>query len=87
MEYISPAPSVFPSPAPVAEYFSPAPAVSHASAPVVEYFSPAPAVPAESTVPHVEQDTDEEKEVYDQPVDNCSGIGVFLEKLGDRWQS
>ena len=66
MEYTSPASSVFPSPAPVAEYFSPAPVVL-----------------AENTVPYVEQDTDEEEE---ELVDYCSGVGVFLEKLDDRWQ-
>ena len=89
MESSAPAPSVFFSPGSVAEYFSPAPAVSHASAPVVEYFSPAPVVAVESTVPHVEQDTEkeEEEEEYDQPVVYCSGTCEFLKKLYNRWQS
>ena len=71
VKYISPAPAVSRFPAPAVEYFSPAPPVFPSPVPVVEYFSPEPAVPAESAVPYVEQDTDEE----------------FLEKLDNRWQS
>ena len=38
-------------------------------------------------MPCVKQDTVEEEEEYDQPVVYYSGIGVFLQKQDDRWQS
>ena len=61
MEYISPEPAVFPSPAPVVEYLAPATAVSPPLAPVVEciapasvgYAAPAPVVDYIAPVPAV----------------------------------